>query len=127
MIVLYARVEILIQLRLHCTVFHHWGINNPVAGTQEVILEISQRGSEPVMPQAEETQQLQIQWKVFRLISNVTEFQHRSSPLRAWEKYTALSSRVLCFKVKWMLMSLCEWVKSEKKKKMAEVEVHIIT
>lgn len=49
-IVLCAGAEI--QLLLYSTVSHHRGISNPMEGIQEIILEISQHGSEPMMPQA---------------------------------------------------------------------------
>lgn len=59
MIALCAGVETIIGPLLYSTLFHHRGINNPVEGTQEIILEISLYASEPMMPQANggETQQ----------------------------------------------------------------------
>lgn len=51
-IVLCAGAEIVTQALLYSTVFHYRGISNPMEGIQEIILEISLYGSEPMMPHA---------------------------------------------------------------------------
>lgn len=92
-IVLCAGAEIVTQLLLYSTVFHHRGISNPMEGIQEIILEISLYGSEPMMPQANSERNtaalnlmksLQVDHKYY-CISAYNE------PLKVRPRYTALS------------------------------------